>query len=158
MGNTVANPQAFNTSDVAVTYEPSPMFIQTSTGDKGLDGIIERINEGKNLYVDLRLHGKTQVTVSLKAPGVGLNISTAHTAGNPYKMVVKSEHNWYTGQNRNVHYFKLSKKQGLKQLEDYLRRAITVIAAVNNAHYEGINLVIWETNALRQIRDTYPGV
>jgi hypothetical protein len=158
MAETLDQQRLVNGKVVLINYEPMPSTISFGTGDKGIDGFIERINLGKKIYVDIHLKGKTEVTVSLRAKGVGLTTSTYNSPTNPFKMKVVNEHNWYTSNYRNIYYFKLSKKQGLKQLEEYIRDMVSQVFNQASVEETIINLVIWDNRNVRQIRETYPGL
>jgi hypothetical protein len=139
---------------IELTYEPRPMCVTFATDWAGKSGLLERINSGKKIYVSVSLKGKTQVTVSLMAPNAALNVSTYNSPTNPFKMVEKVEHNWYTGNYRTIFYFKLTKKTGLKQFEVYIKDMLSNLFPVDVP----IKAVIWENSCVNQIRSTYPGV
>ena len=106
------------------TYKGKRGYSEIELGGN-IHNLVELVNSGKPLAFEVTAITKTQLSVELFVGNITL---TANFKIDGFKLAEKTSYNYFSSTHQVNNYFKLTKKQGQKELEQYLMKIIEEIS------------------------------
>lgn len=75
----------------------------------------------KEVIAEFHLHTKTRLSISLRHGNKTINVNFIPSGSEGLKFDAEKGTNWFSGNSSTRQYFKISKKQGLPQVEQHLK-------------------------------------
>lgn len=101
----------------------------------------ELLNESKTVYVDTVFKSKTRIGTSIQVGmySVGMNWEIEG-----FKTDTKTHYNYFTYKSETAHYFKLSKKQGLEEYKEYLKKMVELFLKKVNYTQNEVTIKLYD--------------
>lgn len=133
---------------IKIEYINEPPTTTTSIGPKFENA---QVIADKSIIVDISAQGKSAVFISLRVtskPNLSVGSNFIPSGSEKFLFREKTEMNFFSGSAVTRTFFKLTKKQGLSQLEEHLLNIISYMFKPEG----DFTVYVWESAPIRMLR------
>lgn len=130
-----------------IYYVPVPGSTTTSLlGDFNKEVCLRE----RKLIVELYMVSMTRVGITLRSGNTAINANYVPSKSQGFKFDLKTDFNFFTGNYQIKHYFKLSRKQSLPQLQEHIKNI--AVDYFNLALCADFDIHIYDNKVVEEIK------
>lgn len=130
-----------------IDYQPCPFMTETSAFanfDK------QAVRDAGTVIVEVRNNTKTRLWISLRHKSITIGVNFVPPGSEKFKFHYEVRNNMFSGRSVPSHYFVISKKQALPQLEEHIYNVVKNVFSLD-ADSE-FTIVVWQTPTIREMQ------
>lgn len=130
-----------------IEYTPTPFMTETDVFGK-FDKA--EVIAAKQVIVDVSEHTKTRLWLSLRYKTKTIGVNYVPPGSEHLKFHLEVRHNMFAGNSVRAHYFVVSKKQGLPELEEHVKNIVKNVFSLTDD--SDFTIIVWTGTAVRKLQ------